>query len=621
MDLNKLKKTIEHYSVVSFDVFDTLVKRDVVTPLDVFRLLGERVSDWNEDIAADDFYLCRLEAERKARQNAQGEVSLNEIYGYMPYGSKINERIKEEEERLEITLCQPNYDIVQSFQYALSNCEKVYIISDMYLSRAVIEQILFKCGVKGYAALYVSCEEHTSKRIGGLFRLIRKKENIKRTWLHIGDSWKADYLMPKLLGIDCFHIKRDTGRMRNSYLDAFINNRLPSLRSYEEKVGFSIYGPVLYFFTNWLNERVKQKKICTVMFFARDGYLLKKAFDVIKSCDIKSAYFLVSRRSLVLPSICFCETFENFYYTVLDGFPFSFTVDYLLEVMEIDAEDIPQIMDISGYKTDDILNRDSLLTEKKFQDLFNIIKPRSLKKGKIQCEALKKYLTIFGMDNGKIAVVDVGWRGSLQKILQHILHKELYGFYFGVDKAKFSLKQSEGCFANDVRDIDKWYGFSGLTEMVFSAPHGSVLRFEKNHNAVRICYRPYEYRNMVEHDRLNKIREGALIFFKKMDESPLRHRLASSPEMAQKNIFRAGNEPTCDIVNYFGEFRYCDDGLYLLASPKRISDYMVGRGNIKHDFIKSRWKIGFLKRLFRLPLPYNIIYCWLRIFQRGKQGR
>lgn len=618
MDLKKLKESIARYAVVSFDIFDTLIKRDVVTPPDVFRLLGERVSDWNADIAANDFFLCRVAAERKARRNAQGEVSLSEIYEYMPYGSEINELIKEEEERLEIDLCQPNYDIVQLFQYALSHCEKVYVISDMYLSRAVIEKILFKCGVKGYTKLYVSCEERASKRTGELFRLVRKKENKKKPWLHIGDSWKADYLVPKLLGIDCRHIKRDIGGARNSYLDAFISNRLPSMRSYDEKIGFSIYGPVLFFFTNWLNERMKQEKIRTVLFLARDGYLLKKAFDAIKSCDVKSVYFLASRRSLILPSICFSETFEDFYCTVLEVFPYSFTVDYLLKVTEIDAEDIPRIMEISGYRTEDVLSRDSLLADKKFQNLFDIIKPILLKKGKIQCEALEKYLAICGTDNGKIAVVDVGWRGSLQKILQRVLHKDLYGFYFGVDKAKFALKHSAGCFANDARGIETWFGFTGLTEMVFSAPHGSVLRFENNRGTVRICYSPYEYSGMAEHDKLRKIREAALIFSKEMAKSPLRNKLVNSPETALKNIFRAGCAPSREIADYFGEFYFFDAGSHLLAAPKRISDYIAGRGNIKHDFVISRWKIGFMKRLFLFPLPYKNIYCWIKKFQRGK---
>lgn len=35
-DLNRIKKTINKYPVVSFDIFDTLLRREVSSPSDVF---------------------------------------------------------------------------------------------------------------------------------------------------------------------------------------------------------------------------------------------------------------------------------------------------------------------------------------------------------------------------------------------------------------------------------------------------------------------------------------------------------------------------------------------------------------------------------------------------------
>ena len=68
----KLTETILHkaapYPVVAFDVFDTLIKRDVARPTDLFALLSA------------DFAKARTQAEAEARAAKSGEVTLAEIY-------------------------------------------------------------------------------------------------------------------------------------------------------------------------------------------------------------------------------------------------------------------------------------------------------------------------------------------------------------------------------------------------------------------------------------------------------------------------------------------------------------------------------------------------------------
>ena len=56
-----------HFDAVAFDVFDTLIKRDVAVPTGLFRLMG------------NDFYAARIRAEREARAAQSREVTLAEI--------------------------------------------------------------------------------------------------------------------------------------------------------------------------------------------------------------------------------------------------------------------------------------------------------------------------------------------------------------------------------------------------------------------------------------------------------------------------------------------------------------------------------------------------------------
>lgn len=85
--------------------------------------------------------------------------------------------------------------MVKAFNYAISQKKEVYIISDMYLPKSVIEKILIKCGITGQKEIYVSCECGMNKISGKLFQYVIYKNKLQpHQMLHIGDSVKADCL-------------------------------------------------------------------------------------------------------------------------------------------------------------------------------------------------------------------------------------------------------------------------------------------------------------------------------------------------------------------------------------------------------------------------------------------
>ena len=66
----KLLNAAQGCSAVAFDVFDTLLKRDVSTPAALFAL----------PLFPGDFATRRRQAERQARAAANGEITLAQIY-------------------------------------------------------------------------------------------------------------------------------------------------------------------------------------------------------------------------------------------------------------------------------------------------------------------------------------------------------------------------------------------------------------------------------------------------------------------------------------------------------------------------------------------------------------
>ena len=209
--MNKLicKYILNNYKYVSFDVFDTLIERDVNKPSDIFARVGKNVLGEEK---AEEFRNLRKEAERKAREEKyQTEVTLEQIYKKLNgiYGQDIIEKLKNEEIQLEIDCCHVKKDIISLYNACIKKEKHVLIISDMYLSSEVIGKMLKHCNITGYEELYVSNEYGINKISGKLFKTVMNINRIKSSeMIHIGDSVKADFLGARKTGMKSVLISR-----------------------------------------------------------------------------------------------------------------------------------------------------------------------------------------------------------------------------------------------------------------------------------------------------------------------------------------------------------------------------------------------------------------------------
>lgn len=212
-----LKYFVDKNDVVSFDIFDTLIERTVFSPLDIFLMVGRIVLG---ETAAEKFLVDRKQAEHLARKKVEnGEVTLDEIYNCMPSRyEKLREKLKQVEIQTELDCCKKKYCITDIYQYSITSGKDVYLISDMYLSRDVIEKILAKCGIEKYKKCYISCEKHCNKITGDLFKRVIDENGIQSSrMLHIGDSFKADFCGARKNGIHAALITRRNGLRRKWY--------------------------------------------------------------------------------------------------------------------------------------------------------------------------------------------------------------------------------------------------------------------------------------------------------------------------------------------------------------------------------------------------------------------
>ena len=195
MNVSRELKKIEHFDLVSFDIFDTLVFRTVPTPKGVFFLAGLQVLDSSVESAK--FQSARILAENIARKKSQtGEVNLDDIYNSLvEYSSDVREKLKQAELRAELEVCRPREEIVALYNGIKEFGKEVVLISDMYLPGSFIEQILANCGVDGMKGIFISNELGCDKRSGKLFSEVQKRIIcFNGRQIHYGDSFNADFL-------------------------------------------------------------------------------------------------------------------------------------------------------------------------------------------------------------------------------------------------------------------------------------------------------------------------------------------------------------------------------------------------------------------------------------------
>ena len=197
---------IDKYDIISFDIFDTLIKRNVEKPIDVFSLVEYNYNNFFPDNKINNYKEIRISAEKNARyKKIHEEITLEEISNELKtfFDIDVVNRLIEIEKNIEVDLCVSNKKIKKIFDYCKEKKKIIIIITDMYLDLKTIETILNKNDIKGYKKIYLSSEKKKTKYHGTMFDYIISDLKIdKKQILHIGDNKRSDYLIPKRKGID-----------------------------------------------------------------------------------------------------------------------------------------------------------------------------------------------------------------------------------------------------------------------------------------------------------------------------------------------------------------------------------------------------------------------------------
>lgn len=378
------------------------------------------------------------------------------------------------------------------------------------------------------------------------------------------------------------------------------------------KFGYTRFGPFLYGFVRWLKDELVRKGYDRIYFFSRDGYMMKKAFDLINGTGIETKYVYFSRKSLRTPLLCRCRDFEDsLKYLSRERF---ISVGKLLEYYGFDEAEREKLAHKYGAAVDTDIPfgklKNSSLARRIYTDNRGKIDLRS----KHQEELLLAYLKQNGMQ-GRFAVADIGWMGNMQYYLelfaeQNGIKTEPEGYYIGIERSAPVKSPMNGFLfdENDMRAKKKLICFYGGFEKLLQSFEGSTAGYERKADGstvpVLMSYEYTENRQIIQ--AIKCWQNGALRYVEKANAADIR----KSKEEFVRPLLSFGMHPSLKDTRLFSFF-YNIDGSKVWYLPQKPL-YRYRPKELVHALANSPWKTGFMKAAFKLPLPYHLIYRALK---------
>ncbi len=612
-EYKNLYKIVENYEYVSFDIFDTLIKRNVADPKDIFDIVEKIYNQNNSHI--DNFKENRIEAEKIARKkSSMEEVTLTEIYQKLDqYDSNQKRVLKNIEIQVEKDFCVRNTPVYEFYNYCIKKNKKIFLTSDMYLEKDVIESILDRSGYKNYNKLYLSSQEKLRKRTGHLFDKLLSENHINKDKLiHIGDSITGDFLIPRKKGINTIllsrKIKNNMFQSKNNksldynILSSFINNNTYNFSTFEH-IGYEILGPMLYDFTSWLHQRVYEEKFDKIYFLARDAKIIMEVYKKRYKEDIPLHYLKVSRRSVLIATIGDVKNLNDILEKYKSIIKHTSKVIDLINILNLDTK---------KYLDKDYFDKLIIdLSEEEKEKIYLDINFDLIKESKKQSKYLKEYLKQEDL-SGKIAIVDIGWNGTIQHLLDNIVNSEtkLYGYYFGVMKDKKyreykSIRNGYLFDINNQNDNQSVIALNiGVFEMLFLSTEGSTIKYDLDNKKIRAISGKVEYsENNLK--AVKQIQESALNFIENLDHAELKKYLQLTDKDTYFETFKNLTiYPTKKNIKIFKHIEFQNFNETKLINNKNLIYYLFHPKVFYIDFMNSYCKVMFMKNIFKIRLPY-----------------
>lgn len=546
-----LARALGQVSAVSFDIFDTLVERVSGAPETVFGLVATRAAALG--YPEDDFVDTRIRAERRAREVAGcQEIRLADIYEEFRRETGCSETVArtlqnaEVEQELAVCVAKPLGRML--FDMAVRAEKTIFLVSDIYLSQEVIARLVANCGYSGFTKLYVSSELGATKHYGGMYAHLLADSGLSpRDIVHIGDNKHSDGEMARAAGLHALIVpkpehrpltgasvsRHNASRMHTLWrelLDAAVTTRaaksalsvdlVTGREPLAVSIGTRVLGPLLLNFSLFLARRAELGQYDKLFFASRDGFYLTEAYNIVRNFlpnAPESQYFYASRK------VCRYAMVRNpgdiTTIASIDHFPMPVR-NFLTARFMLDGAEIAAVPGLTADILDHVVVRST--DDKPLRHALSLAEDRILTNAQEHRQAYLAYLASIGLGEGRCAIVDVGYRGTVQRSLSELLSCRLGGMYLVVWPAIERLWEAGLRFDAFMRldqnaaDIINRNLF--LLELLLSGTHPSISHFTVNEGKPVPRLMPIDTTPLTR-QTLNAVRQEALSFVREVCEA------------------------------------------------------------------------------------------------------
>jgi predicted HAD superfamily hydrolase len=501
----------------SFDIFDTLLTRDVGLPHNIFIILGFQSQDiLPPEIDSVSFKDARVSAEFNAINQKEGlDPTLHEIYEQLASDLSLNHEAKttlmHRELELESRHLLPIASGVATMNALREIGEKIAFVSDMYLPKPWIKEQLCRHGIyKEGDLLLVSSEDGASKHQGELYKKLKEQSGVSGMHIrHHGDNKRTDILKAVKNGI--FPVFLTCGRFNSSesilatqatetaglsglFAGVSRMERNAAIQFTGQKYGLALtvsstIAPVLCTFVLSILNRAEKDGCKRLYFFSRDGYILQRiAAQMCAALELKieCKYLYGSRLCWELAAIK--EINESAINHIVQAHTKSSLSEIALRV-DLSVDSLCKLIGDQNFRPE---NANKPLSRGQTTALVNHLKTNEVLRAEIckqSAEArqlTRQYLSQEGVQGTDWAFVDVGWQGTLQKSYMQFAEAEntpitSQGYYFGSLQNSNTAEVTKYGWMfepNDEYGLDTKLELLTIIESFCSAPHGSLAKYQ-----------------------------------------------------------------------------------------------------------------------------------------------
>jgi FMN phosphatase YigB (HAD superfamily) len=436
-------------TLVSWDVFDTVVTRAVGQPNSLFLLLGRRLrSRGLINVDANAFAAARRSADGRAKHNQGPGWDLAGIYRELQYALGLEDATRDAIMAEELTLERELLRVVPGAPEQIAQLRdagvRVAFLSDMYLGPDVIRSILAEHGLCADGdACYVSSETGVRKEDGRAFRALMERERVAPNRIvHFGNHRANDVLAARRLGIRALYrpaanpnryelrleiwspateglasVMAGASRMARLSVPA-ATPRLAALRDVAAGVG----GPLIVSYLLWVLLDARRHGIGRLYFLSRDGWILLKVAERLAArlgIDVELRYLHGGRRAWYAAAVEGVEP-ADFFWAIDYGFADA-TVKSFMRRLGLDADDFAEELESLGHA------HPEWNTPCEEDALWAILGHPAVR-DRLLAEAARQRAEVLAysrqeglLDDAQWAMVDVGWSGRVVGALHRIL--------------------------------------------------------------------------------------------------------------------------------------------------------------------------------------------------------